>query len=244
MVASSQLIHAFRRPLVRLGITAVALLLPLGCSTHLLRGQIEKRIATRLRSLIGPANHYSVRIYDTRDAELVVGSIRRLTVEGSNVLVGGVIRLDRLRLEASGIRFRGGPDDLARVKESFLAVEISQAALNDYLEKERPEDEAHATLHDGAVKLSGVLRLLGARVPVEATGIVEVVDERQVVFRARSVHAPELRLPEAGAALVERQVNPLVDVALLDWPVRLSSIRVEEGKVTLEGALDLHRMRE
>jgi hypothetical protein len=213
-------------------------LLP-GCTTHYLKGQLEKRIAVRLRSLIGPANHYSVQIEETRDAELVLGRLRRIRVEGRNVLVGGVIRLDVLRLDAQGVRFRGGPDRLDRVRWSHLAVEITDAALNEYLAKVRPAEQAHVALHEGEVTLRGVLRLLGTPVEVEARGPVAISDGRRLIFRAREVIAPSLQLPGGGVAFVERQVNPLVDMNALEWPVRLDAVHVDPEKILLEGSLDM-----
>jgi len=219
---------------------SLTVLLP-GCTTHYFKGRLEKRIAARLRTLIGPANHYTVRIEETRDAELVLGRLRRISVEGRNVRVGGVIRLDTLRMEAHGVRFRGGPDRLDRVRWSHLAVEITEAALNEYLAKVRASEEARVTLHEGEVTLHGVLRLLGTPVPVETRGPVEIAGGRQLVFRAREVHAPSLQLPDGGSAFVERQVNPLVDVGRLDWPVRLDAVHVHPEKILLVGSLDLPR---
>jgi hypothetical protein len=211
-----------------------------GCTTHYFRGRLEKRIAARLRTLIGPANHYSVRIEETRDAELVLGNFRRVTVEGQDVLVGGVIRLERLRMEAHGLRFRGGPDRLERVDWSHLMVELSEAALNDYLARVRKE-EAHVTLAEGEVTLRGVLRLLGTPVDIETRGTVVIAEGRTVLFRAREVRAPAVQLSDGGVAFVERQVNPLVDVSRVEWPVRLDAIQVHVGKIILEGSLDLPR---
>jgi hypothetical protein len=46
-------------------------------------------------------------------------------------------------------------------------------------------------------------------------------------------------LSDGGARFVERQVNPLVDVSRLDWPVRLDAIQVHPEGIVLEGSLDL-----
>lgn len=229
-----------RGPCAAAALLLLALLIP-GCTTHYLKGRLEKRIADRLRTLIGPANHYTVRIEKTRDAELVLGRLRRITVEGRGVVIGGVIRLEMLSMEAEGIRFRGGPDRLDRVRRSHLAVELTEAALNDYLSRERPQDAAQVTLREGEMTLKGILRLLGTPVPVEARGSLVITDGRQLNFRAREVHAPSVPLSDGGAKFVERQVNPLIDVGRLQWPVRLDAARLLPGKVVLEGSLDLPR---
>jgi LmeA-like phospholipid-binding len=217
----------------------LVLLVSSGCSTRYIRGRFEKRIAARLRTLIGPADDYRVRIFDTKDPELVVGSIRRLEVDGTNVLAGGLIRLDALRVRARGIRFSGGRGDLARVQESHVEVEISEDALNTYLQHAHRREQARARLNDGTVTLFGTVSLLGVRAPIETTGRLAIAEGRQIVYRAEQVFAPTLRLPGTGAEFVERQVNPLVDMARLDWPVRLETIRVSGGKVILEGTLEL-----
>jgi hypothetical protein len=211
-----------------------------GCSSsRLIRGNVEKRIAKRLRSLIGPADHYRVRILETRDAELVVGSIRRLEIEATNVIAGGQLRLDLLQLSAEGLRFRGGPDDLAAVRKSRVAVRISEASLNQYLERAQARHRARVLLRDGFVTLFGTLRVLAAEVPIEARGRLEIEAGERLLFRADQVVAPDLRLPGSGASLVERRLNPLVDLRRIDWPIRLVAVHVVSGSATLEGALTL-----
>jgi LmeA-like phospholipid-binding len=224
---------------VCLCLLALVLSASTGCATRFIRGRVEKRIAARLRTLIGPADDYRVRIYDTKDPELVVGSIRRLEIEGTNIWAGNLIRLDLLRVTARGIRFRGGPGELAGVRESHVELEISEDALNTYLQRAHRREEARVRLNDGTVTLVGTLRVLGVRAPIETTGRLAITEGRQIVYRADQVSAPTLRLPGTGADFVERQVNPLVDMARLNWPVQLETIRVSGGKVILEGALAL-----
>lgn len=211
-----------------------------GCSrSRLIRGSIEKRIAARLRTLIGPADHYRVRILETRDAELVVGSIRRLEIEGTNVLANGQLRLRKLNVSARGIKFRGGPDDLAVVRQSRVAVQISEASLNEYLARARSRNQARVSFRDGSVTLFGNLRVLAAEVPIETSGRLEIAAGQQLLFRAEQVVAPDLRLPGTGAEFVERRVNPLVDLRRLQWPIRLEAVHVADGAATLEGSLTL-----
>jgi hypothetical protein len=214
---------------------AAGSLLLCGCSTRLIRGKAERRISRRLTDLIGPAEKYKVRVRGTKDAEIVVGRIRRIEIDGWNVNAGRQILLESLHLELRNLRYHAPPDEQVTVGESELVIHLTEPALNDYLRRQNPENPPQVMLNGGTVTLKGALRLLGVPTPIETTGRLQIANRTELIYRANDVLMAIDPIPGIGPEYVEKRLNPLLDVAGLELPLRLDSIEVQPGRLIVRG---------
>src|ERR1051326_6102659 len=131
------------------------LLVPLttGCSTGFIRGHAERRIQHRLVDLIGPAEEYKVRVRHTKDAEIVVGRIRRIEIDGRHIKAGGQLELESLHVVLQNLKYHAPPAERLTVDESQLESDITEAALNDYLRRQNPDLQPEVVLNDGTLIL-------------------------------------------------------------------------------------------
>jgi hypothetical protein len=210
-----------------------------GCSSRLLQGSVERRLRNRLATLIGPAQRYTVSISGTDDADLVLGRIRRLEVAGQNVRIGGKFLLQRFELRLEHLRYGGARTDLISVRESDLLVEFTEASLNEYLTAHHSRSGVQARFESESVTLSSSIRFFGVPTPIQAMGRLEIEGAKRIVLRAERVEAPNARLAGPSKLLVERQLNPLVDMQELGVPVRLTDLQVLDGRIIIRGAADL-----
>jgi hypothetical protein len=218
---------------------AVALLTAMlltGCSTRLIRGRAERRITDKLEDLIGPADQYRVRLRGARDAEIVVGRIRLIEIEGWNVRAGEQIDLASVRLVVRDLRYHAPPDERISVGSSELEIHLTEASLNDYLRRQHPDLQPVVHLNDGTVTLKGMFRLLGIPTPIETEGRLVVVDRTRVEFRADTVRLSIDPIPGVGNEYVESRLNPLINVARLKLPLRLDSVELQNGRMIVRGA--------
>ncbi len=235
--------HPFRLvpfPILRrLGTVLLALAAGLhnaGCSTRFIRSRAEHRIEERLEDLIGPAARYKVRVRHTRDAEIVVGHIRRIEVDGWEVRVGHDLVLDSLHLELNNLRYHAPPNQTVTVGDSLLEIHLTEAALNQYLRHQHPDSPTEVRLNDGTVTIKGTMKLLGLPTPIESTGRVEIKDGTRLEYRADTVRLSVDPIPGIGPQYVEKRLNPLLDVGQLNLPLRLDTIAVEPGRLVVRGA--------
>jgi LmeA-like phospholipid-binding len=211
-----------------------------GCSTRFVRSHAERRIAHKLEDLIGPADEYKVRVRHTRDAEIVVGRLRRIEIDGWNVRAGGQLALESLHLELNDLRYHAPPNEALTVGESLLVIHLTEAALNDYLRRQHPKSPTEVAFHDGTVTLKGTMRLLGGVLtPVETSGRLEIAEGSRIEYHADTVHFPAETAPDAGAEYIEKSLNPLLDVTRLNLPIRLNGIEVEPGRLVVRGTATL-----
>jgi hypothetical protein len=223
----------------KLGLLLLLALLTTGCSTRFVRGRAERRIADKLEDLIGPAEKYKVRVRGTKDAEIVVGRIRRVEIDGWNIQAGGQIELESLHAELRNLRYHAPPEERVSVGDSLLVVQLTQTALNDYLRRQQPDSQPEVVLNDGTVTLKGMFRWLGVPTPIETTGRLTIVDRVRLEFRAETVRVAADPMSGIGAEYIEKRLNPLLDVQRLNLPIRLDTITSESGRLVVRGTAHL-----
>jgi hypothetical protein len=222
-----------------LGVLGCAILA--GCSTTVVRKGVERRVERRLHSVLGPAERYRVRIKDTRDSELVLGKARRVEVEGDRIRAKGQFLVESLRLTLTNLRYEGGEPYFVSVERSDLQVEFTDQTLNEYLSAYHPRNEPHVTFHPDVVTVRMVYGFLGKRTPITATGRLVVEDGLRLVFDAEKVDTSLINTPGFGEKFVEERVNPLLDLSRIEFPARLESIQVLEGRIRAHGSATLPR---
>lgn len=207
-----------------------------GCSTRFIRGRAESRITESLEDLIGPADRYRVKVRNTKDAEIVVGRLRRIEIDGWHVRAGEQIDLESVHLVLQNLRYHAPPDERISVGDSDLVIHLTEASLNDYLRRQHPDSPTVVHLNDGTVTLKGTFRFLGVPTPIETDGRLEVVEHSRVEFRADRVRLAIDPIPGFGKEYVEKRLNPLIDVVRLKLPLRLDSIQIQCGRMIVRGA--------
>jgi len=208
------------------------------------RGRAERRIAHKLDDLIGPAERYQVRVRGTKDAEIVAGRLRRIDVDGWNVHAGNQIDLESFHLELHELRYHAPPDESLTIGDSRLEIQITEPALNSYLRRQHPDNHPEIRLDAGRVTLKGTMRLLGVDAPLITTGWLEVVERTRVNYRAETVRLSTEPIPGVGAEYVESHLNPLLNVARLNLPLRLDEIEVQPGRLIVRGSAYLPPTRD
>jgi hypothetical protein len=200
---------------------------------------VERRIGRKLVELLGPADQYKVRITDTRDADIVVGRIRRIEIDGWNVLAGHQIELESLHLEAHNLHYEPPPDETLSVGESSLVIQLTEQALNDYLRRQNPDAPTGISLEAGTVTINGSLMLLGVPTPLVTSGHLEIVDHTKLMYRADTVRLTGEPIPGIGPAYVESHLNPLLDIRRLRVPLRLDDVETQPGRLVVRGSISL-----
>lgn len=214
----------------------LAVLFLTGCSTRIIRGHAESRITDRLEALIGPADRYQVKVSRTKDAEIVVGRVRRIEINGWHVHAGEQIELESVHLVLENLRYRAAPGEQVSVSGSELVIHLTETALNDYLRRQHPSSQPVVRLNNGTVTLKGTLRFLGVPTPIETEGRLEIVGKRRIEFRADQVRLAIDPVPGIGREYIEKQLNPLIDVTRLKLPLQLDSIHIRSGRIVVRGS--------
>lgn len=221
-----------------LGVALLGLVLA-GCSTSVVRRGVERRIAKRLHAEIGPAEKYRVRIRDTRDPELVLGRARRVEVEGHRILARGRFLVDRVGVVLEDLRYEGGDTDFLSIGHSELELEFGEEALNQYLQAYHARYQPEIHLLPDRVSVKMVYKLLGAPTPLSASGRLVVEEGSRLVFAADSAEVPFITDPAFARRFIQDRVNPVLDLGNIDFPARIESLVISQGKVAARGSASI-----
>lgn len=215
-------------------------LLPLsGCRTGFVRKGVERRLERRLADLLGPARKYRVRILETRDQELVRGRARRVEIEGDRIMAKSQFLLDSLHLKLFDLRYVGREPYFVRVAQSDLEVEFTDGAVNEYLKTYQARYEPEVRFEPDRIHVKLVYPFLGVPTRISAEGCFHLEEGRKLLFDAQKADVSFLNTPGFGEKFVEDRVNPLVDLSRIDFPARLESVEVLQGRIRARGTASL-----
>jgi hypothetical protein len=230
----------FRRfPILPLLLVAAVAGTTSGCTRGLVRRGVERRLQRRLTDILGPAQQYRVRIHDTRDPELVLGRARRVEIEGRKILARGQFDLEWLKLVLIDLRYEGGEPYLVSVRRSDLEVEVTDQALTAYLKQNLPRYEPELHFEPDRVHVRMTYRFLGSPTPIEASGQLLIQEGRRLLFSPDEARVPFILDPESARRFVSDRINPLLDFSRFDFPARLESVQVLQGRLKAHGTAAL-----
>ncbi len=221
----------------------LALLLPLllcaGCGGANPFRAVERSIQAELPRLIGPADHYQVRV-SRSGASLVAGRIPWIEIEGRSVRAIEGLDLDELRVRLDEVRFSRGDHQVREIGSTRFQARISAAAVTRFVHRRGPIlRDVEVRFVPGGVQVHGARPLLGISVPFEIEGTPVLRGMTTIDFDASRIAILRLGLPEFAVQRIEARLNPLIDLAALPLPLRLAAVRIEGDHAIVSGTAAL-----
>lgn len=215
---------------------ALTLLLCAGCSRVSPFRSLERSIRAQLPRLIGPADRYDVSV-SRSTAGLIAGRIPWIDIRAQNVRALKGLNLDVLSVRLEGVRFNRADRTVREIEQSRFEARIAPGSIQRFIQSRAPAlRDARVSITRGEVRVRLTPALLGLGVPVEVDGRPVLRGATAIDFKANHVSVLHLGLPEFIVARLEARVNPLVDLAALSFPVRLSAVRIDGDRVVVDGA--------
>jgi len=205
------------------------------------RRGVERRLERKLAEFLGPAEKYRVRIQDTRDRELVLGRAHRVDITGTGIHAKRQFRIEALRLAFIDLRYEQGDTELVSVRRSDLEVEFTDKALNEYLQATFARYNPEVRFEPDAVYVRITYPFLGQPTVITARGRFHIQEGRKLLFDAETADVSFLNQPGFAERFVEDRVNPLLDIERFDFPARLESVQVLQGRVRAYGTAALRK---
>lgn len=216
-------------------VTLACLPLLTGCRTSLVRRGVERRIERKLESRVGPADRYRVRIIGTRDSDLVLGRAHHVEVEAQNIFARHQIRVAWFKMRLFDLIYEGGEPSFVSIKHSDVEIHFTEQALNDYLDTYHSRYQPEVRLNGDRVHVHMVYNFLGKPTTLVASGRFLVQDGTRLVFDADTADVSFINTPGFGEKFVEDRVNPLLDLSRIDFPARLESVEIRDGRIRAKG---------
>ena len=209
-----------------------------GCSGGIVRPRVEKGIENALPQYIGPAKEYKVQA-DGSTTSMMDGLIERLHIEGREVQIDPKLLLSRILVDMSEVRYHPRTRELTSVKSTVFQAAVSESAVNRYIEQAREgEAKLQVRLEPGKIRVEFVPSVVGVDVLISISGRPEIAAGDKVNFVADSGSVAHLPVPSYVVNKVLDRVNPILDMALMKFPVSLKDIVVKKNEVVIKGSAD------
>ena len=202
----------------------------------------EQRIDNLLPQFLGPADKWSSRVREN-PAALLRGRLRRVRVDGENVRVSDDLTLDHLTLDVSDLHVDTREKRVSSVGAIRFSATLSETSLNRYLRARRPDipglsvrlraNEATIRARPELAGLLGVPLSVRGTLSPTASGNGTLLD-----FVPGGANVSIVPIPGLILRFVAERINPLIDLAALRAPIRVTQVAVSEGQVLLTGSVD------
>jgi hypothetical protein len=213
---------------------AIIVILITGCSTNLIRSKIEEGIAKALPNYIGPAKDYKVRANGSTKS-MINGFIEHLHIEGKEVEIEPGFVVSKMTVDMDEVSYEPTTRKLTAVKNTVFEAIVSEASLNNLIEKDHPNSDLKIELYQNKVVAKLSPSLLGVDIPISVTGRLEVVEYNKINFVADKASVVRLPVPAFAVNKVLSQMNPVFDLQNLRFPVKLRGLTIGNGWISIKG---------
>ena len=177
----------------------------------------------------------------------VSGWVNHLYLDIKRPLIGG-IRIEELKVEASGIKFtptsswNGENIEIENILYVKAFGKLAEDDINRSITQEEFGEEEH--WHDLSLDFteSGLyakgyylakLLMIKLDILIEITGDLAIVDKQQIWLDNYSVKLNKVGLPQSLTDKAISKIQPILDLSKFMFPLKLDSVSIDENNVTL-----------
>lgn len=215
-----------------------------GCGGKPFR-RTERSIQARLSTVIGPADHYEVRL-SRSTAGALRGRLRWLEIRGEKVEVVKDLKLDELAIRLEDVRFNRESGRLQEIGRAQFVAGITGDSVTEYLRRKASvlgEVEVRFTRGRMQIRIRPDFfdpeELPESEAPIEIEGRPVLHGEKEIHWEASRIAVLRHEVPESLLRELEGVLNPLIDLEDARFPLRLSQIRIDHGRVVVAGLATL-----
>ena len=220
------------------------LILTAGCGRTINR-TAERKIRDVLPSYIGPAKEWRAHVDNPADRTLH-GSLRSVTIDGTNVHLRQIVACDTLHIEMQNVEVDTRSQRIKSVGQTLFAASISERSLNVYLKQNPPPDDEPVcikwiNLRPGVLHVEATRWLLGRAWPYTMNVEPRLSSPTHLDFDPDRMTALGLKVPLPKSVLrwFAKRLSEGFDFSTLLFPLTLKEFHMEQGRMTLAGTADV-----
>ncbi|HEV8340042.1 MAG TPA: DUF2993 domain-containing protein [bacterium] len=198
------------------------------------------RLESALRESLG--GRVSVRVAGV-PWRLLAGSFDTLGMEARGIAVNQ-LPVARLALRLSDARvdlpvlFRENRLVLQSASGGEGAVTLTRENVEQYLAAAKSIQSATVSLEEGLITIEGNVRVGELDLRARLVGRLEIASPTTVDLQVQELTVSGVEIPREVGALLVASINPLINLAGLPVPARISSVAVEGGEATMTVRVD------
>lgn len=212
-----------------------------GCNS--VPSAVGNQIAARLPAMLGPADHYEATVGGSI-FDLARGKLSWVHIHGVNVALSPQMRAHDFTADATDIHADTRTQAIKGIGPTTFQVIMNQSDLDSYMRKARPDDYARGariligsnsltyTSSVGFSLIRASFSVTGALTPVKST-------PADLNFEPSRASLAHISVPEVLVRRAVAEVNPVVNLSKMTYPVAISTAHVENGALVITGSVNL-----
>jgi hypothetical protein len=224
------------------GIAAVCTIA--GCGSSSPQTIAAHKIADRLPKIIGPARHYDVAV-DGNPFALGRGRARRIVIDGQDVEMASGLTMDRLTIEADDISFDVRKGTLEHIDRVSFKARLGQINLDKYIARIKPDRPGLSIkLQWDDMEVSVPVKVASVTTIARVSGTLTASQSRpdKLDFTVDKASIGIVPLPAKLVNIAIDQVNPVLDLSGVRFPISISGAYVDRGSIILRGTATIDKV--
>lgn len=212
--------------------------LALLASTGCFQGIAESQVRKTLTRLLGPAQHYDVKIEHTSDGMLLDGHVQDLSIQATRVATREGLVIQRFDVEMHNLQLNRDKKSVKSVERAAFDLDILQEDLSN-LARRKIHDihDVQVLISPQAVTVVAPARALNQAVDFSLQGRLSVADGERIDFTPTGVGIGPLTVATGVLKLIMGRINPIADLSKLPIPVTIDALNQEPGVLNVRGRL-------
>jgi len=202
--------------------------------TVVIPGLVRWRLAAALSQSVS-AERIKVGVGGLPDA-MIKGRVAWLGLEIHRGKVGGLI-IEALNAEFYHVEldnlFSGGTIAVRHIGGGRASLVLTEEGIRRYLEQAQGIKSARVRLADGLMTLEATIPVLAQEFRATMQGRFVILEGRRLNLHVETLSVSGIPLPSEVANILLAPLNPLLSVEQLPLPIRLQTVAIEQGQLTL-----------
>jgi hypothetical protein len=178
-----------------------------------------------------------VKVYWLSIRDIVRGEINRIQINSRNCKLGK-LRYQTLEIESQGISFdlpvllKKKQLQITHIHRARIKAAITETAFQDYLTLAYPQLKPRFIITPAGIQLSGQASIFGNSLPVVLKGRLGLSGPQKIRFFPERLIIANRTAPSSFIQFINQQI-PLEFNILNEWPIQITSIRLNPGILSL-----------
>ncbi|MEO8631032.1 MAG: LmeA family phospholipid-binding protein [Betaproteobacteria bacterium] len=192
--------------------------------------RVEQAILNGLPEAIGPAAHYDVTVMGARRQDAGVIEMDRVHVLGARVQRRGAPVLDKVEADLTDVQVDRKQKMLTALTGADVRISVRATDVAAFLQERGVLEDVKVTFHESdVISITAHPVVAGFSLPASARVSLRgylMPDGSQLRLNITDLRAAGYPVGTIPTLIVERLINPLVDLSALPVPTEVTSARV------------------
>lgn len=199
---------------------------------------VEERIVSKLPVILGRAGSYNAKV-SGNPKEMLNGELSTVIINADNYHAKNGTTINKLKLKLNDVKINTKTRKIEKIRSADFTASFNQYQLISYLQNKYQDiRDIQLSINDNEISVKAKTNIKGICATINANAGLAIKQDTLIMLQLHDLTAAGLPAPKLLREKLQSELNPLMDVSKLQAGVKLSSIKLDDGMLTLYGNID------